>query len=143
MFTIKRTTVINAPVSKVFGFMEDPTNLPEVWPSMIEVTNVQKNSNGWSKYDWVYKMGGMKFQGESDTTSMITNKHITTKSTKGIQNQFDFDYADLNGKTEVRMAVEYSVPIPLLSKVAEQIVGKLNEHEADILLENLKTRMEE
>jgi len=74
---------------------------------------------------------------------MITNKHITTKSTKGIQNQFDFDYADLNGKTEVRMAVEYSVPIPLLSKVAEQIVGKLNEHEADILLENLKTRMEE
>jgi hypothetical protein len=41
------------------------------------------------------------------------------------------------------MVVEYSVPLPIVKKVAEKIIGKLNEHEMDLLLANLKVRMEE
>lgn len=142
MFKISRSVVIDAPVEKVYGYMEDPTHLPEIWPSMIEVNNVRQNAKGWAIYEWVYKMGSMKFKGESDTLAAVKNSHTTTESTKGIQSHFDFDYRDVGGKTEVKMVVEYTVPIPLLSKLAESIVGKLNEHEADVMLANLKTCME-
>jgi hypothetical protein len=122
--------------------MKDPTNLLEIWPNMMEVKNVRTNSNGWPLYEWVYKMGGMKFQGESDTIEFVEDKHTATQSTKGIQSRFDFDYIDLGIKTEVVMVVEYTISIPLLKKLAEQIVGKLIEHEAEIMFANLKARME-
>ena len=142
VFTIKKSIIIDAPVEKVFGYMEDPTHLLEFWPSMIDITNVRQNSIGGTTYEWMYKMAGMKFHGESDTLELIKNKKIITESTKGIPNRFDFDYIDLGDKTEVKVQADYSVPVPLLSKVAEGIVSKLNEHEAEVMLANLKARME-
>lgn len=142
MFTINKSVVINAPVKNVFAFMEDPTNLPSIWPSMVEVKNVRKNAKGLPIYDWVYKMAGMKFQGEQDTLEYVKDKHITTQSTKGIESHFDFDYIEERGMTKMDVKITYSVPVPLIKSLAEQVVGKLNEHEADILLANLKTRME-
>ena len=142
MFKIKKTVLINAPVKKVFEFMEDPLNLPEIWPSMVEVKNVRKNAKGWPIFEWVYKMAGMKFQGETDTVEYVKNAREVTESTKGIQSHFIFDYNDKGGKTEVVMAAEYTIPVPLVSKLAEGIVGKLNEQEAEVMLANLKARME-
>ncbi len=142
MFTIKKSIIIDATVEKVFGYMEDPTHLPEFWPSMIDITNVRQKANGGTTYEWVYKMAGMKFHGESDTLELVKNKKIVTESTKGIPNHFDFDFIDMGGKTELKVEADYSVPVPLLSKVAEGIVSKLNEHEAEVMLANLKARME-
>jgi uncharacterized membrane protein len=142
MFTIKKSVIIDAPVKKVFAFMEDPTNLPSIWPSMVEIKNVRKNTKGLPSYDWVYKMAGMKFEGEQDTLEYIKDKHITTASTKGIDSHFDFDYLEEHGKTKMDMKITYSVPVPVIKSLAEQVVGKLNEHEADTLLANLKARME-
>jgi len=71
---------------------------------------------------------------------LVKNKKIVTESTKGIPNHFDF--IDMGGKTELKVQADYSVPVPLLSKVAEGIVSKLNEHEAEVMLANLKARME-
>lgn len=142
MSTIEKSIVINAPIEKVFKFMEDPSNLPEIWPSMVEIKNIRQNENGWPIYEWVYKMAGVKFDGESDTVEVIPEKKVVTESTKGIQSRFDFDYTSVGSKTELQMKVKYTIPIPLLSKVAEQIIAKLNDHEADLLLINIKARME-
>ena len=40
------TITINASVEKVFAYVNEPTNLPEVWPSMVEVKDVQRLPNG-------------------------------------------------------------------------------------------------
>ena len=143
MFKIKKTVLINAPVAKVCDYMKDPAHLPEFWPSMLEVKNIRNNAKGWPIYEWVYKMAGMKFEGETDTIEFVEHKHTTTESTKGIPSHFDFDYKDLAGKTELTVTVEYTVPIPLIGKLAEGVIGKMNEHDADTMLANLKARMEE
>ena len=44
--------------------------------------------------------------------------------------------------TKVTFGVEYTVPIPLLGKLAEAIVVRMNGREGDLLLANLKARME-
>lgn len=142
MAKIKRTITINAPVEKVFGYMEDPTNLPEIWPSMVEVKDVRPSASGGKDFGWVYKMAGMRFEGASETIEHIANQRTVTKSTKGIESTFVWTYEPEDSGTKLTVEVEYTVPIPLLGKLAEAFIVKQNEHEADVMLANLKVRME-
>jgi uncharacterized membrane protein len=142
MAKITKSVTINAPVEKVFAFMSQPTNLPEVWPSMVEIKNVQPSPAGGYNFGWVYKMAGVRFDGASETTESITNQLVVTKSTKGIESTFVWMYESKDNGTKVTVEVEYSVPIPLLGKLAEAFIVKQNEHEADAMLANLKARME-
>ena len=34
------------PVEKIFRYLNDPSNWPEFWPSLVEVTNLQLLPNG-------------------------------------------------------------------------------------------------
>jgi len=143
MKKITRTITINAPVEKVFGYMTDPTNLPEIWPSMVEVKDAKLlPEHIGSSFGWVYKMAGMRFEGSSEVTEHVTSQRQVTKSTKGIQSMFVWTYQPEGGGTKLTVDLEYTIPIPLLGKLAEAFIVKLNEHEADILLANLKARME-
>jgi uncharacterized membrane protein len=142
MAKITRSITINAPVEKVYAFMSEPTNLPEIWPSMVEVKDVQPSPAGGYNFSWVYKMAGMRFEGASETTESITNQRVVTKSTKGIGSTFVWMYEPEDGGTKLTLEVEYIVPIPLLGKLAEAFIVKQNEHEADVMLANLKARME-
>jgi len=142
MAKITKSVTINAPVEKVFAFMSQPTNLPEVWPSMVEIKNVQPSPAGGYNFGWVYKMAGMRFDGASETTESITNQRTVTKSTKGIKSTFVWIYESKDGGTKLTVEVEYIVPVPLLGKLAEAFIMKQNDHEADVLLANLKARME-
>ncbi len=142
MAKIHKSITINAPVERVFDYASHPENLPEIWPSMVEVKNPQRKEDGSHSFDWVYKMAGVHFRGHSDTVEVEKNKHLKLKSTEGIQNTFDWSYSGENGTTRVEMSVDYSVPVPLLGKLAEPFVAKLNEREAQTVLENLKARLE-
>ena len=74
MAKLEKTITIKAPVEKVFNYIDDSTNLPEIWPSLVEVTDVQPLPNGGHTIRWVYKMAGMRFKGTSEITStFLTN----------------------------------------------------------------------
>jgi uncharacterized membrane protein len=143
MAKVTRSISINAPVEKVFAFMWDPTNLPEIWPSMVEVKDVKLTPEGvGSTFAWVYKMAGMRFEGVSETIEYIANRRNVTHAAKGIPSTFVWAYQPEAGGTKLTMEVEYTVPIPLLGKLAEAFIVKQNEHEAECTLANLKARME-
>ena len=44
--------------------------------------------------------------------------------------------------TSTTFKVEYTVPIPVLGKLAEAVIVKMNDREGDLILANLKARME-
>jgi uncharacterized protein YndB with AHSA1/START domain len=46
MAKLEKSITINAPAEKVFGYINVPTNLPEIWPSMVEAKDVQRLPNG-------------------------------------------------------------------------------------------------
>lgn len=142
MAKLTRTITINAPVEKVFAYASEPTNLPEIWPSMVEVKDVQPSPAGGFNFGWVYKMAGMRFEGASETTEFILNQRAVTKSIKGIQSTFNWTYQPDAGGTKLTLEVEYTIPVPLLGKLVESFILKQNEHEADVMLANLKARME-
>ncbi|MFC2029943.1 SRPBCC family protein [Chloroflexota bacterium] len=53
---VEKTITINAPVEKVLAYVEEPSNVPEYWPSVIEVKDVDPLPNGGARYGWLYKM---------------------------------------------------------------------------------------
>ncbi|MBC7172198.1 MAG: SRPBCC family protein [Polyangiaceae bacterium] len=142
MAKISRATEIDAPVEEVYAFMTNPENLPEIWPSMVEVSNVQRSDDGGHSFDWVYKMAGIRFEGHADTTEVEKNRRVVTKNATGIPSTFVYGYEGVGKKTRFKMEVDYTMPSKLLSKVADPFLRKLNEHEADAIISNLKARME-
>ena len=133
---------IKAPVGDVFAFVTNPNNLPEIWPSLVEVTNAQHKPDGSHSFDFTYKMAGIRLHGHSTTERAEKNARVTMKNTGGIPSTFDYVYEAVGKHTRLTLTVEYTIPGAVLSKLADPIVHRLNEHEADVFLQNLKSRME-
>ncbi len=142
MAKVERSVVIHAPVEKVFGYAAVPSHLPEFWPSMIEVKDVQPLPSGGHRFRWVYQMAGMRLEGTSDDVEYVPNQRFIQKSKGGIESTIDWTFLSKAGGTRVTFLAEYTVPVPLLGRLAEAVIVKVNEHETEELLANLKTRME-
>jgi uncharacterized membrane protein len=143
MPSFRKSIEIKAPISEVFDFMAAPEHLPEIWPSLIEVSNVEMKPDGGHSYDWVYKMAGMRFQGHSETTEVQKERLAVVKNEKGILSTFRWSYQGKNDRTEVTVEVDYEIPGAILGKLAEPFIRRLNEQEAETVLANLKARLEE
>ena len=142
MAKVTRSVVIDAPAEKVFEYASVPTNLPEFWPSLVEVKDVQELPNGGHKYGWTYKMAGMRFDGTTETTEFLTNQRVVSDTKGGIESTIVWSYEPEAGGTKVTFEADYTVPIPLLGRLAEPFIVRQNQHEAEALLANLKARME-
>ena len=136
-----KTINIKAPVEKVYDYISEPTNLPEIWPSLVEIKDVQKLPSGGTKERWVYKMAGIRLEGTSESED-TKNQRIVSKSKGGVKSTQTWMFQPEAGGTKVTLEVEYTVPIPVLGKLAEAIIVKMNEHEVELILANLKVRME-
>ena len=140
MATIESTITINAPVEEVFEYPK-PENLPEIWPSLVEVKNIKELPNGGYSWDWMYKMAGMNFNGSSEHVEFVENEYTVAKST-GIESTITWKYESVSGGTKMTALTEYKIPVPLLGKVAEAFIVKMNENESETILANLKARLE-
>ena len=142
MAKLESSVTINAPVEKVFEYASKPENLPEFWPSLIEVSNVKELPNGGYSYDFVYKIFGMRLTGSIEDTEVVPNERIVSISTGGIESTITWTYEPEGGGTKLTTLVEYKIPVPLLGKIAEAFIIKMNENESDTIMANLKARME-
>ena len=142
MAKLSRKTTIHARANDVFDFLEDKTHIPEFWPSMLEVSDIRELPNGGKHYHWAYKMAGLRFEGDSDEVEVIPNEKLVSKNDKGIESTITWLMEGHGDDTDVTFEVEYKVPVPVLGRLAEHVVVKLNEHEADAMIANLKTQIE-
>lgn len=142
MHRIRKSVEIKAPVARVYELLTIPQNLPGIWPSMVEVTNTERRSDGWQRFDWVYKMAGMHFRGHAETVRVEPSKYVEIKNESGIPSTFRWTYETRGSSTIVTCEVEYTMPTPVLGRLAEAVVAKLNERELATMLENAKTALE-
>lgn len=143
MEKIKKSIFIEAPPAKVFGYLADATHLPEVWPSMVEVSNVKTRSDGTPQsHDWTYKMAGAKFHGHTEYVEVQRDRLLVFENASGIPSKFRWTFEPRGNGTEFSSEVEYEVPGVLLSRVAAPFLRRLNEREADTMNQNTKERIE-
>ena len=137
---LEKEGTIEVPLEIVFGYSSVPNNLPEFWPSLIEIKDVQPLPNGGYRARWVYKMAGMRFEGRGEYTQIVPNKWFVIETKGGISSIITWTFRSEGNRTRVFLTIEYKVPIPLLGKLAEAIIVKMNEQEGDLIMANLRTR---
>lgn len=141
MAKVKKSIRINAPVGKVFDYLADQKSQPDWIPSMVEVWDTSEPALG-SKFKWKYKMAGVLLEGKTEVTELVQNKRLRTVSSGAVSSDWLFLLEAKNGGTELELTIEYTVPVPVLGKLAEKIVLKRNEREADLAMENIKVTLE-
>jgi hypothetical protein len=53
-----------------------------------------------------------------------------------------FEECECDVGTELTLVVDYTVPVPVLGRLAEALILRQNEREADLAMANLKGRLE-
>ena len=141
MPTINNSINISAPIEKVFAYLSDPRNSPEWFVGMTEVSDVSGSGVGQHNR-WTYTMIGIPFHGESKITEYVPNQRSVSKQEGGITSIMTWTFAPHEGGTKLDMDIDYTIPVPVLGKLAEKVVFKRNQREAQMSMENIKEKME-
>ncbi len=137
-----RKLFVNAAPSKIYGYLNDPRHMLEIWPSMVEETNVEMQPDGRHSFDWVYKMAGMKFHGHCDTIQLERDRVRVDRNASGIPSTFRWRFEPSGPGTDVTLEIEYEVPGKLLGLLAGPVLKRMNDRDGNTLIENLRERME-
>ena len=143
MTTVDQEIMVQAPLEKIFNFVIKPSNLPQIWPSLIEIKDEQSLPNGRYRAKWVYKMGGIHFQGTSEVTDIIPNCWFTSKTWGAINSTITWTFRAKDSKTRITVTTDYQVPVRGLNRLAEAVIVKMNEQEANLMLTNLRAKLED
>jgi len=138
---INKSININAPVEKVFAYITDPMNILEWLVGVVEVTDVTGSGAG-QHYQWKYNMLGVPLRGETTVREHVPNERRVTEGRGGATSRWTLTLAPHEGGTKLDLEIDYTIPVPVLGKLAEQLVLKRNQREADLSMENIKERME-
>jgi uncharacterized membrane protein len=141
--TIVHDIRVDTPVERVFEFLLDPNNLPEIWPNVIEVKSVKrsKDHEGFN-FNWTYKMSGSIFEGKCETIDYTPYERLVVKCNKGLDSTITWRFQPTGRETQVSLKFEYQIPSSLLKRMKEEFVIQENDHELEALLQNLKSRLE-
>lgn len=136
---LMKAVTVEKPVHEVFEYVEEPTHLPEIWPSLFEVKAVE--TKPIRRFEWLYNLAGKRFAGKTETIEHIVDEKIVEKATGDIESTFWWRFQPQNGFTKLAFEADYVLPKGFEPKF-EQFLIKRNEFEADVMLENLKARLE-
>ena len=141
MPTINNSVNISAPIAKVFEYVVNPMNLPEWMVGIVEVNGVSGSGVG-QHHHWTYKMVGIPLRGETTITEHVPNARWVADSKGGATSIFTFAFAPHEGGTKLDVDIEYTIPVPVLGKLAERLVLKRNQDDMDASMAKLKRNLE-
>ena len=140
MARIEKEVTVCVPIERIFNYISTPSNLLEFWPSLMEIKDVQSLPNGGYSGRWVYKMLGMRFGGTAKYAQMVPNQWFVIEIKGGIGSTITWTFRSREDITRVTLTIEYKVPIPLLGKLAEAIIVRMNDQEGDLMMSHLQAR---
>lgn len=145
MATITRKIIIGAPLEKVFQFVVSPDNWTKYVTSLVEVRDISsKGVEKGTTFVWQYRMLGMNFGGKGAVTENVKNEKFGMKMEGGFPITENYGFRQINGGTELTVEVIYETPSKIMSVVSKSgLVEKLNQKEADGVLEKIKILCEE
>ena len=141
MASWKDSILIHAPPEDVFAYVDDPRELPTWLPSMIEVRKVIGTGLG-QQYEYTYKMGGLQLRGTNVVIEHVPNERGLHQVIGMITALWDYSVEPHPEGTLLNIEVEYSIPIPVLGRLAERLAIKQNAASFELALINVKDVME-
>ena len=138
----RESTHVDAPVSDVFAFMDDPHNHAAVTPRLTDVRDIERLDNGGKRARYVYGMVGITREGYLTETTHIEDERMVFELSGGITGEIDISFVDADGGTAVTYSADYELPGRVLAVVADPIARRFNSRQLGKTLDNLQTQLE-
>jgi len=142
MITVREQVQVDAPLSAVFEYMDQPGNQPEITPSLVRSETLETLENGGKRVAYGYEMAGIGLDGEIRAVEYEPESYVRWEMTGDLEGEIEWEFGQEDDGTVVTYATEYEIPVPVLDAVVEPFVQRYNERELRTTLENLRTRLE-
>lgn len=127
--TVHKSIEINAPVEKVFSYLEEPSHELEWIESMTGIRNIVGSGAG-THYECSWKMAGVQLHGETTRTEDIPNKRIVDKTSGPGMSSWTYTFEPHGNATKLDLELTYSIPEPVrrkLCNIANQLISEQGE----------------
>ena len=141
--TIERQVTVKATPERVFSYVCAPEKWPQ-WATFVK----QASSDGQGNAHWVYTMGGMKVESDTETTDVIQNRVYAFRQTKGFLREGSFRVeiepsSNNPGGCVLNWTMRYEPPYSYLGKMLDKLgIGERAERDVDSSLDGLKKLVE-
>jgi len=137
MVSVRKSVVISAPPDRVFDYVTEPSTMAEWLTKMVEVRDVVGTGEG-QQYEWTYKYAGLLLRGQSVVVQHVPNRLAVSQSIGMIGSTWTFRVEPHEEGSTLTIEVEYSVPIPVLGKIAEHVAVRLDARDLETSLSNVQ-----
>lgn len=143
MIDIAADTTVDASPETVFEFIATPDNHPKILPSLVEISDVVETDIG-KRGRYEFKMVGQPMEGEFTDTEFDRPTQRSYDLTGDIEGTVSWSIEPEDDATLVTYQQRTHPPGPdMLEAVTEPVVTKFLQREADTMMENLRTLVEE
>ena len=137
MVSVRKSVVISAPPDRVFDYVTEPSTMAEWLTKMVEVRDVVGTGEG-QQYEWTYKYAGLLLRGQSVVVQHVPNRLAVSQSIGMIGSTWTFRVEPHEEGSTLTIEVEYSIPIPVLGKIAEHVAVRLDARDLETSLSNVQ-----
>ena len=141
MAVLSKSIVMRVPAETIFNYVIDPLNLVEYWTGMEDVKDVQALPNGGTKFKWISRFMGFRLEGTSEDLEIVPHRKIVSRTTGGVDMNITWTIEPTGSETRVTLEETYD-RVPVLGKLAEPMLVKMNAQSVDTILANVKIRLE-
>jgi len=143
MVELEAETTVDASPETVFEFIAVPKNHPKILPSLVEISNVDETDVG-KRGRYVFKMVGQSMKGQFFDIEFDRPNRRAYEMTGDIVGTVTWTIEESNGGSYVHYHQETEPPeTDLLDTITEPIARTFLQREADTMVENLRTLVEE
>jgi hypothetical protein len=97
---------------------------------------------GGATFRYAYKLAGRRLEGTAEDAEAVAKERLVTKLAGDLEGTITYRFEPVGSQTKVQFACACTPPSALISKLGELSIAKLSEHEAELVLQNLKTYFE-
>lgn len=144
MTHVRRAAVVDASAETCFDYIADPTLAPLFLSSLYSITPIEVEPRGiGNTWGWEYDLFGVTLKGTSECVEFERPTKYVWKATTGIETVWTYTFEEVSDCTAVELDVEYKLTDDMLGKLADAaVIERLNEHEADAAVRNLRIILE-
>lgn len=129
-------TTIDAPPERVFEFLNTPENDLEYISGLVEVDDIEELPNGGHRYDYVYKLAGIKLDGTVEVVECEPNERLVFEMTGPMSGTAEYSFEPEADGTRLSSTLDVDLTGTVLDRVLEPVARQFlkRDHASSVTL---------
>src|SRR6266849_2333680 len=126
MAEIHKSATVDAPIEKVFDFVDDPANFPRYVPNVERVADVIRTEKRLGdSFRVIYKVLGVTFDEKFKVTAHQRPNRLNSSFEGGMKGTFTWSFAPEGNQTQVKVDIAYTLAGGPIGKAIDQTLQNI------------------